>query len=1295
VANLYGKNCNPDILNPEQERKVYVDTVTTLKRDHIFIGNESAEAIQALLDPLFFELIPRSCNSPKLSLKKIDHGELNGLNNDDHEQYVHISIDREISANHTFTGNLIFGGQSYFTAGIRDVEGYLGDNLEVLSSGGGGRPIWKSPNDLRIDHNFLINLDSDDHLQYVHVSENREISADHLFTGDIDVSGSIEVSGILKDSGGNSPTKGQIPIADDTGRFQWRTPVIENVYWVAKDGDDANDGLTPQSAKASIKSAVRASYSGDLGKVLDAAESIFANKALIKDETINELYTRNFALPNLTIYDQKAREVYKILLSNRVSVIAEAIGEVSALFPGSVSDINGKCTRDSKLLILSIARDLFYGGFSNSYEFTSAYFNVNGDFISSIFSPAPEKSLTVQIFNAIKDKLKALIPGPEFSHFRTRIDRLFGYVGDSIQNESLSFFPTVKEQEDLKEAIYYNLRNLVDDVWANMLSIYDEEILSPTEEKCKRDIELIAIAIAEDIGNWGTSRISEATQFYIDGTTIFDPDIERIASIFAYDNLRSRIRNLTSNNPIKAKVDSLFSILTNALNNLATASIGDVDEGTQINKSAKLCNRDLGYFIDAVASDMKNGGNVFSIEFAEKYYEGNTLIHISGQLEDTIWAFNRARELMILAMKNWRVNPAGDLYQTEYTIKKIFIDNSIVFDEWPACANAETAINNYYQIIEFILENGPNATAKNAQRLIYESIGKGDDPTSIINSVWNDTIAEYPLVEFTEGKCKRDLNLVIEAIAKDIYSEGNSNTIAATRSYFPTSGNPIETQIEESIFAYNTARDYINNNLLIGIEYASVRAQVTTLINILTTALDNNSLEFLPEEDIGNWTLQQPSFKTTIFVNSGVYNEENPIDLPPNTVVTGNSLRGITVNAVNRTLDLFHVNNACGLSFMTFSNHLAPSYAVSFAKKNGQGTAGIISRSPYVQQCTSITTTGGGMLVDGAITEGVKSMVLDSYTQYNQGGPGVKIINNGYAQLVSLFTISCSTGIECATGGQCDLTNSNSSFGDYGLVADGLGEKEIVAKVLDNVETGSLTFRVEIPETLRPYNGQAGYFGAPFFTIQDIKIIDPGSGYEAPPNITISLPEGPNPIPARARVAIENGSLSEVTLVKSGTSYVSTPSIQVSYPTLPGGTLPTLEVVMAPLLYTVVSSSEVESDNSTTVTLVTPTLYPIAKGSSFVLSRQSKVLASGHSFEYIGAGPNIQAALPINNGTFIQQQEIEERNGGSVIFTSTDQSGNFRIGDGVIIDQTSGTIGGISFSRGLFAQITPLILALQ
>ena len=41
----------------------------------------------------------------------------------------------------------------------------------------------------------------------------------------------------------------------------------------------------------------------------------------------------------------------------------------------------------------------------------------------------------------------------------------------------------------------------------------------------------------------------------------------------------------------------------------------------------------------------------------------------------------------------------------------------------------------------------------------------------------------------------------------------------------------------------------------------------------------------------------------------------------------------------------------------------------------------------------------------------LKSMVCDSFTQYNEAGIGVSISNNGYAQLVSIFTIGCDVGI--------------------------------------------------------------------------------------------------------------------------------------------------------------------------------------------------------------------------------------------------------------------------------------------
>ena len=52
------------------------------------------------------------------------------------------------------------------------------------------------------------------------------------------------------------------------------------------------------------------------------------------------------------------------------------------------------------------------------------------------------------------------------------------------------------------------------------------------------------------------------------------------------------------------------------------------------------------------------------------------------------------------------------------------------------------------------------------------------------------------------------------------------------------------------------------------------------------------------------------------------------------------------------------------------------------------------------------------------------------------------------------------------------------------------------------------------------------------------------------------------------------------------------------------------------------------------------------------------------------------------------------RNGGLVVFTSTDQSGNFRIGDGVVINQQNGTVSGTSYTKSLFSTMTPFILAL-
>ena len=48
-----------------------------------------------------------------------------------------------------------------------------------------------------------------------------------------------------------------------------------------------------------------------------------------------------------------------------------------------------------------------------------------------------------------------------------------------------------------------------------------------------------------------------------------------------------------------------------------------------------------------------------------------------------------------------------------------------------------------------------------------------------------------------------------------------------------------------------------------------------------------------------------------------------------------------------------------------------------------------------------------------------------------------------------------------------------------------------------------------------------------------------------------------------------------------------------------------------------------------------------------------------------------------------------------VKLTSTDQAGTFRIRDDLKINQETGTISGRAFSKSLFSEMTPFILALS
>ena len=137
--------------------------------------------------------------------------------------------------------------------------------------------------------------------------------------------------------------------------------------------------------------------------------------------------------------------------------------------------------------------------------------------------------------------------------------------------------------------------------------------------------------------------------------------------------------------------------------------------------------------------------------------------------------------------------------------------------------------------------------------------------------------------------------------------------------------------------------------------------------------------------------------------------------------------------------------------------------------------------------------------------------------------------------------------------------------------------------------------------------------------------------------------------------------------------------------------------VMAPIFFTVESSTEnpIGSVGVATITFNEFIPYELFPDDPFSLQRISRILTSSHSFEYVGAGTDINIATPLQGAIPIKENEIVARDGAQIPFTSTDQKGNFDIGEGLQINQTTSTISGRDFSRSLQAQVTPLILALR
>jgi hypothetical protein len=402
----------------------------------------------------------------------------------------------------------------------------------------------------------------------------------------------------------------------------------------------------------------------------------------------------------------------------------------------------------------------------------------------------------------------------------------------------------------------------------------------------------------------------------------------------------------------------------------------------------------------------------------------------------------------------------------------------------------------------------------------------------------------------------------------------------------------------------------------------------------------------------------------TIFVGTGDYVENNPIFVPRNTSLIGDNLRRVSVFPGNPNNDILwcnntvyvwgftfrgHKNGAAATAFPNFSNPTltaialqnltTPTSAYNFvpALQQSQGAGWkkpYIVTSPYIQGCSSITNATGvgnssagcGMRIDGSLAEGyLRSFVLDSYTQFNEGGKGLHIINNGYAQLVSIFTICCTEGVHAESGGSCSINTSNCSFGLSGLVATG--------KSLQPTLTGQLVSN--------PAN------------TSEIRITQSSTGG------TVLYPDSIAP-------SIANAPYNGLVFTIGGNSTVH-----------------------------IIEGNPFLENNEYVINTVSPILNTHSPGDTVNFYIRSTISTSSHTFEYIGSGITLADAVPARGGVSITNNEALFDDVGRVFFTSTNQAGNFRVGNEFTILQETGTIEGDTFKRAILTLVTPLVLSLE
>ena len=323
----------------------------------------------------------------------------------------------------------------------------------------------------------------------------------------------------------------------------------------------------------------------------------------------------------------------------------------------------------------------------------------------------------------------------------------------------------------------------------------------------------------------------------------------------------------------------------------------------------------------------------------------------------------------------------------------------------------------------------------------------------------------------------------------------------------------------------------------------------------------------------------------------------------------------------------------------------------------------ILTKSPYVLECSSFSTGGIGAVVDGSVhASGNKSIVFHAYTCINDGGVGFWVNADGKAELVSCFTYFCWFGYATTAGGKIRSLSGNNSYGKYGAVSRGFDATEVTndgaiqGAQLEYV-ANSLVGEFVVGQTISNGSGATGTITNVQTASDKIYYVSTGGTFAAGNTITS--------LAATATVAVDGATGQKgFVLVTDGFSEEPRPGGSIEFATGDTGT------------YVIQSVSGTYTNSSSRMILVLAGEKTVASADNTVIRIRyaySQSRLTGHDFLSIGTGGIATTNYPGEPSQAASQaNEVIEVFPGRVFYVSTDQDGNFRVGDYFRVDQATG-----------------------